>query len=251
MRRLLFRPQTSEWAPSTDGRLVYAVGDIHGRRDLLDLLIARIGDDFTRSGHSRCVLVFLGDYIDRGKDSRGVIDAILALSGRRGYQIVTLMGNHEQVLLNFLDDPLVGPNWVAHGGADTLVSYNVTPPSPAAETPDWDRARLELAGALPPAHLRFMKSLALSHTLGDYFFSHAGARPGVALNKQQNRDLLWIRNEFLESRDRFDKVVIHGHTPAKEPLLSYGRIGIDTGAYFTGRLTAVRLVDTEVDFIST
>ncbi|ODS01380.1 hypothetical protein AUC68_00520 [Methyloceanibacter methanicus] len=232
-----------------EGEVVYAIGDIHGRTDLLSALLALIAQDAARSDHSKKTLVFLGDYVDRGPDSRGVID-MLSRGPLDGSKRIVLKGNHEQFLLDFLNDPGCLDSWCRNGGEPTLASYGV------------DIDRLERIGArrgwreafmaaLPPTHLRFLESLELTCVVGDYVFVHAGLRPGVPLAAQVADDLLWIRHEFLEAQEPFGKIVVHGHTPGDKPVVRTNRIGIDTGAVFTGCLTALRLANGTRDFLQT
>ena len=230
-------------APSTTGdALVYAVGDVHGRLDLLNRLIVQICADVVQCAPThRPSLIFLGDYVDRGPASCGVIDRILALNEEPAFAVRALKGNHEVQMLAFLDDPEQGPAWAQFGGAETLVSYGVAPPQARTDIGAWDEARVALAEAIPPSHLAFLRSLELAVVCGDYVFVHAGLRPGMALEEQSERDLLWIRDEFLSHPGPHAKVVVHGHTPEMEPYNGPHRIGIDTGAYATGTLTAVRL----------
>ncbi len=187
------------------------------------------------------MLVFVGDYVDRGLQSKGVIDYIIALRDQAGFEVRTLKGNHEEAMINFLRDAGAGAEWVQYGGAQTLASYGVTPPKLNGDAADWERAREEFGGLTPPAHLDFLSNLELILIVGDYAFVHAGLRPGVPIQDQDEHDLMWIRDIFLNERRPFEKVVVHGHTPAEEPFLGLCRIGIDTGAYATGVLTAVRL----------
>ncbi len=223
---------------------VYAIGDIHGRADLLALLLERIGEHAAGHAGRRKVLVTLGDYVDRGGDSRGVIDRLLALPG--GFEAVCLKGNHEELMLRFLDQPADGGVWFQNGGGATMASYGV----PAEGGWDVEHAKAlrdALAGALPAAHLAFLRGLALSHVEGDYLFVHAGVRPGVPLKRQDPEDLIWIRDEFLRSERDHGKVVVHGHSVAFKPEEFPSserpcRIGIDTGAYVTSRLTCLALV---------
>ena len=242
------RPSAAEPASIGDC-LVYAIGDIHGRIDLLDLLLARIGDDIAAHPPiERTALIFLGDYVDRGPASREVIDRIMALRSRA--HVVALRGNHEDALLRFLDDPSIGPEWVEHGGAQTLLSYGVTPPQKSEPAP-WIEVRDRFAAALPDTHLAFLQRLEHYAVLGDYVFAHAGVRPNVPLDQQTTQDLMWIRKPFLEADRAIDQVVVHGHTPTETPFMGPWRIGVDTGAYATGVLTAVRLAGTERAFLST
>jgi len=237
-------------APSTGGRLVYAVGDVHGRLDALAPLVQAIRTDAALTAPGvRPLLVFLGDYVDRGPDSRGVIDFILGVQARDDIDVVVLKGNHEDALLRFLADPGYAPSWIANWGEATLFSYGVQPPDRSLDGTACGLTHARFAEALPDAHRGFLADLALSVTVGDYLFVHAGVRPGVPLAEQDPNDLMWIRYEFLESEDDFGKVVVHGHTPTREPELRANRIGIDTGVYFTGVLTAVRLEGTERRFL--
>lgn len=241
----LFQNRTRQAGPSTGGRLVYAIGDIHGRLDLLTPLLDQIRNDAGMGADQTPMLIFLGDYIDRGPQSREVIECVRTMKQARDFEVRTLMGNHEQVMLSFLDDPTVGTSWVEFGGGETLTAYGVPRPALRSEVDAWIQASEALAKALPDEHLRFLRSLETSVTLGDYMFVHAGVRPSVALDAQEASDLLWIRHEFLENDRRLDKIIVHGHTPEVEPHLGRVRIGIDTGAYATGVLTAVRLSDSE------
>ena len=239
------RPQAS-----TGGALIYAVGDIHGRSDLLAPLLLKLEDDIDKLGHSHPpVVLFIGDYVDRGPDSRGVVERILALRKLSGWDVRTLKGNHEHQLLAFLDDSKKGPAWVEFGGTATLASYDVEPPPARSDADRWEQARSQLQASLSGEHLAFFRGLDLAVVCGDYLFVHAGVRPGVPLHDQAEADLLWIRDDFLSSSQAFGKVVVHGHTPEAEPYLGQNRIGIDTGAYATSTLTAVRLFGTERDII--
>ena len=241
----LFGRKTPEPPPSTGGRLVYAVGDIHGRLDAFDALLHVIGQDVLDCQPShRPMLVLLGDYVDRGPASAQVVDRILRLRTEPAFEVRTLKGNHEEALLQFRDEPGFGQTWVEHGGSATLASYGVQPPATRTDPEAWETARLAFREALPAAHQAFYETLELMIEVGDYAFVHAGVRPGVPLDRQVERDLLWIRAEFLQSTARFGKIIVHGHTPMEEPQLVPGRrIGVDTGAYATGLLTAVRLDD--------
>jgi serine/threonine protein phosphatase 1 len=235
------------------GLLLYAVGDIHGRADLLDRLLELILEDAADAPAQRLSLVFLGDYIDRGPDSRAVLERLRRLRDADGPDVCCLRGNHEQALLDFLADPAAGPAWVRYGGDAALLSYGETAPRGAsAVSPQcWEDCCAALVHALPPADLAFLHSLPLSHVAGGYLFVHAGVRPKVALDAQSNRDLLTIREPFLSWGGALERVVVHGHTPAERPYDGPWRIGVDTGAYASGRLTAVRLCGSERRFLST
>ncbi len=223
--------------PSTPSERIYAIGDIHGRLDLLERAIAAVRGDVERHGPA-ALTVTVGDYIDRGPRSRGVLDRLAENPFPTPY--VALKGNHETLLEGFLADPGLGPFWARQGGVETLQSYGVMT-GPLADDADFVDAARQLRAALPAAHLDFLRSLKLSFSRGRYFFCHAGVRPGLPLDRQSEEDLLWIRDEFLLSRADFGKIVVHGHTPAAEPEVLPNRIGIDTGAFASGRLTCVAL----------
>ena len=234
-----------------EGQLLYAVGDIHGRLDLLAGLLGLIELDAQASRPAdRRTLVFLGDYVDRGPDSRGVVERLIA-EVPQGFDVHFLKGNHEAMLLDFLDDAWRLEHWLMNGGEETMRSYGVDTERLAqlgAPAGTWRQA---FAEALPEAHLRFFRDLQLSVSFGDYLFVHAGLRPGVPLAAQSEADLIWIRGPFLSHADPFDKMVVHGHTPGERPDVRANRIGIDTGAVFSGRLTALRLEDGSRKFLQT
>ena len=226
---------------------IYAVGDIHGRSDLLDRIVHLIRDDV--AAHPKeTILVFIGDYVDRGADSKGVITRLLDL--KREFTVHFLKGNHDEVLLDFLNDPRAYRVWCEFGAVETLLSYGVRPPLSEGDDALID-ARDRFARALPQSHRAFLEALSLSFEIGDYFFAHAGIRPGVPFENQQPNDLLWIREEFLTSTADFGKVVVHGHTPTRTPTRKSNRIGIDTGAYSTGRLTAAVFEGKDCRFLQT
>lgn len=224
-----------------DGCTVWAFGDIHGRQDCLEVLLAAVKADLDRDHVSRGILVFLGDYVDRGNGSRDVIERLCRLQDEGQSEVHFLRGNHEDQLLAFLSDSRVGPAWCDHGGRETLMAYGVSAPVMRTDLSGWAEAADALARALPERHRRFLFEQRMSFELGDYFFAHAGARPGIPLQDQQDADLLWIRNDFVNSNQRFEKIVVHGHTPETEVVSDQRRIGIDTGAYATGVLTALKL----------
>lgn len=229
---------------STAGRLVYAIGDIHGHLDLLDRLLTAIEADVAgRAGGSRPMLIFLGDYVDRGPASAAVVDRLLRLQTDARFETRFLKGNHEEALLRFLSDAHYGPFWTRFGGYPTLVSYGMRDLAEDANDEDWPALRDRFAAALSPEHLTFYRQLEFIITVGDYAFVHAGVRPGKALHQQADEDLLWIRGDFLRAEGPFEKVIVHGHTPTEQPEITPHRIGLDTGAYKTGVLTAARLED--------
>ncbi|MFV3131444.1 metallophosphoesterase [Niveispirillum sp. KHB5.9] len=230
-----------------DGLRVYAVGDIHGESRLLERMLEAIRADAADHPPSATILVFLGDYIDRGPDSRGVLD-ILAGDPLPGCGVRHLAGNHEAALVDFLDGRAGGMDWLAFGGMETVASYGLAPPR--SPTPALlARLRAELPDRMPPAHLDFLHGLDHSCAIGDYGFVHAGIRPGRAFTEQSPVDLLRIREPFLSDPRPHDRVIVHGHTITAAPEKLPNRIGIDTGAYATGILTALRLVGTEQGFL--
>ncbi|MEJ6788921.1 metallophosphoesterase family protein [Brevundimonas sp. BR2-1] len=224
-----------------DGVIAWAIGDIHGRLDLLRPLIDGILSDAAASRASRKVVVFLGDYIDRGPQSREVIQYLCALPAVAGIEWRFLKGNHEETMLNFLDDPSEGIAWCEYGGDATLRSFSLRPPELKHKQEAWAHVSADLNHKLSAAERNFLDALELTVVLGDYFFVHAGARPGEALDRQSARDLMWIRTSFLNSDVEFDKVIVHGHTPSAELHVDRRRIGVDTRAYESGVLSAVRL----------
>lgn len=230
--------------------LVYAIGDIHGRRDLLDDLLGRITDDAAKRGQGKSMhLVLLGDLIDRGPDSRGVVDRAIQLK-RELPRFTCLMGNHEEVLCAALTG-----DWEALrlfpriGGRETLLSYGVD--EDIVDGDDPEALLSAMLTTLPDAHRDFFADMTHSERIGDYVFVHAGIRPGVPLDLQVPDDLHWIRREFLLSTEDHGFLVVHGHTIAEEPVIHSNRIGIDTGAFRTGRLTALGLLGTERWLLST
>jgi serine/threonine protein phosphatase 1 len=192
------------------------------------------------------VHVFLGDYIDRGPQSCEVLDMIIAR--RRRYHTICLKGNHETFMANFLEQPSVLSNWRHLGGFNTLLSYGITP-SMNPSVAEQEEYAVALNQILPENHRTFLESLALSYECGDFFFVHAGVRPGVPLDCQLERDLLWIREDFLIHEANFDKMIVHGHTPVSQPDIRPNRINIDTGAYATGQLTCLVLEDDKMSFL--
>jgi serine/threonine protein phosphatase 1 len=226
---------------------IYAVGDIHGRLDLLDRVIAAIERDVKERG-AAAVTVTLGDYVDRGPASRGVLDRLCVNPFPTPH--VALKGNHETFLAAFLADPSLGPQWRDFGGLETLHSYGISF-SRFMMSRNYDAAAQALQEALPASHIGFLRSLKTSHGHGKYFLCHAGVRPGVPLERQDERDLLWIRGEFLSSDVDFGKIVVHGHTIAEQPDVRRNRIGIDTGAFASGRLTAIGLEGDQRWYLST
>lgn len=248
----------SRWAPRSanarvaDGRAVYAIGDIHGRLDLLEELLAHVAADAGRHPADRDrELVFLGDYIDRGPESPRVIDALLGLDWP-DFRLVFLMGNHEDAMLEFLDGRSDGVPWLTYGGLETLVSYGVAIRRLPANDESAAELRSALWAAVPENHVDFLRRCVMSHIADDYVFVHAGVRPGRALEHQDPRDLLWIREDFLRASNPLPgHVVVHGHTICDAPQDLGHRIDIDTGAFVSGRLTCLVLRGTARRFLST
>ena len=229
-----------------EGTRIYAIGDIHGRLDLLDEVLARVEADTAMHPASNAINVFLGDYVDRGPDSKRVLERLISYCVAQ--PTVCLMGNHEAFLREFLNNPDILSTWRRYGGLDTLLSYGLTP---TMKTEAQERRKLasDLNRLLPSSHREFLSSLKRYFICGDFFFVHAGVRPGISLTEQSEDDLLWIRDDFLECKNDFGKVIVHGHTPVLEPDVRSNRINIDTGAYATGRLTCLVLENHEVRFI--
>ena len=233
------------------GTRVYAIGDIHGRLDLLTRLHASIAADAAAAATDRRVLVYVGDYVDRGPHSSGVIDLLLD-SPLPGFETVHLLGNHEDAMLRFPDDITVGPTWLYYGGVETLLSYEIDlPPGAWRDERELRRLQGEVRRRVPRRHVEFLRRMKMTHEEGDYLFVHAGIRPGVPIERQVREDLLWIRGEFLESRTNHGRMVVHGHTISQAPDVQPNRIGIDTGAFFSNRLTCLVLDGATRSFLHT
>ena len=241
-------PALSPRAP--DGMRLYAVGDIHGRDDLLAELLRLVEADAAGAPEQRKVLIFLGDYVDRGLQSKAVLDRLTG-DFAPGFERVFLKGNHELALRQFMEDAAFGRTWKYYGGLETLHSYGIKELTLSDDPADFERARQHFNDIMPDKHLEFLDNLALTAEFGDYFFVHAGVRPGIALSRQIEEDLLWIREDFLDSSSAYGKVVVHGHTPREAVEFRLNRIGVDTGAYMTGVLTALVLEGEERRLIQT
>lgn len=240
-------------AAKVDGQLLYAIGDIHGCYDQLRALLARIAEDAENraAGRTPC-LIFCGDYVDRGPATCQVLDALCWLKRHGPYHVHFLKGNHEQVMLQYIEDPEPAREWAAFGGAETLRSYGVMPPEMGDPLERHLAARDDLLERMPVAHLRFLKTLELMVGIGDYAFVHAGVRPGVRLADQAEEDLLWIRKGFIDVERAHERIIVHGHSKERGgPVMLPHRIGIDTGAYETGVLTALRLEDGSIGVLAT
>jgi serine/threonine protein phosphatase 1 len=220
---------------------VYAVGDLHGCADRLDAMQQLIAADSAALAPMRTVIVYLGDYVDRGPDSAGVVERLMRPPPVAGAEVVTLLGNHEQMMLEALSPrPAQGAAglWLGNGGAETLASYGADPDDPRS----WEEA-------VDPDHLDFLAGCALSWAAGEYVFVHAGVRPELPLYRQDPMDLLWIREPFLSWHGELEAVIVHGHTPAERPEVLPHRIGLDTGAVFGGPLTCAVLEADRLRFL--
>jgi serine/threonine protein phosphatase 1 len=232
--------------------VVYAIGDIHGRLDLLDQVHQCIADDAMQRTASRRQVVYLGDYVSRGPDSAGVVDRVREWLPA-GFERITLKGNHEDLLLRFLDGEIdTGRHWLDYGGLEAMSAYGVVITDREAR----DDASVialgkQLAERLPASHLEFFRALQISHSAGDYLFVHGGVRPGVPLPEQRDRDCLWIRKTFLNSNADHGATVVHGHSISDQPEIRHNRIGIDTGAYRSNVLTCLVLDGETRSFLQT
>jgi serine/threonine protein phosphatase 1 len=234
------RPAPASLPP---GQRIYAVGDVHGCAGRLRDMHHAIAADLAERPIADALLIHIGDYIDRGPDSAAVIETLLHGPAIPGLHVINLMGNHEDLLLAALGDPArpdLAGNWLNNGGVPSLASWGVRPESSPDE---WEQQ-------IPPEHVQFLRNLAVRHAVGDYLFVHAGVQPGVPLAEQSVQDMLWIREPFLSSADDFGAVVVHGHTPVREPVVRPNRVGIDTGAVMGGRLTCAVFEADRLGFIS-
>ena len=248
-----FAPPPGECPPAgatSPGTVVYAIGDVHGCWALLDALHEGIVFDARRRHAARRKIVYLGDYISRGPDSRRVVERLIDWRPP-GFEIVALKGNHEDLLLRFLDGDLAnGAQWLDHGGVAALAHYDVFLEDPAArDDATLADARHRLLATLPAAHRAFLRGLPASHRDGDYLFAHAGVLPGVPPGDQCDSNLMWIRGRFLESDADHGAIVVHGHSISATPEVRHNRVGIDTGAYRNGILTCAVLDGTERAFL--
>jgi serine/threonine protein phosphatase 1 len=242
IRRLLTRrPRLSaDTASLPAGVRVYAIGDIHGRADLLEQLHRLIADDAASACGLALQVVYLGDYVDRGLQSREVIE-MLASTPLPGFATVFLRGNHDQQFLDFLKLRQGGGDWLQYGGDATVYSYGVRIAEGIDHSGRLDRMWHDLVRVVPPRHVRFLEHLRFAYEIGDYVFVHAGVDPEKDLTMQTEADLLWIRDEFLDSEADYGKIIVHGHSMSRDPDVRSNRIGIDTGACYSNRLTALVL----------
>lgn len=230
------------------GLRLYAIGDIHGRLDLLNEMLLLTEADAADHQAEKVQYVFLGDYIDRGTWSRQTIDRLIEHAAQR--DCIFLKGNHELIALNSLSDPTMIEQWLRLGGTETLLSYDVAPEL-VANGKQAVAIQSAFHSALPQAHFRFFRCLRNSFSCGDFFFVHAGVKPNVELDQQKESDLLWIRGEFLSSTGDFGKIVVHGHTPTLDIEIRPNRINIDTGAFATGRLSCLAIEGETLSMVQT
>lgn len=248
----LFRRQPPATTPKGSvppGQRVYAIGDIHGRLDLLDALLALIEADDAKRPQADVQLIFVGDLIDRGPESAGVVDRVMAIKAHLPATRI-LMGNHEEVFLKALaGDERALKFFCKIGGRETILSYGVT----LQQYQEMDYAHLlaELQQRVPPAHRSFVESFEDMVVIGDYAFVHAGLRPGIALDSQKASDLRWIRQPFLDHAPAFERIIVHGHSITEDVEFRSNRIGIDTGAFASGKLTALALEESNSWIITT
>lgn len=230
---------------------VYAIGDVHGESELLANLLAEIFRDIGSSEVSRAKIIFLGDYIDRGANSKGVVDLIVSLKGIVGENgriaLHCLLGNHEKMLSDFLNDAEAGCGWLSVGGVETLLSYGVPVPYTLTEPDAWKELQDRLARAMPQSHRAFFDQLERKVVIGDFAFVHAGVSPNLPLDLQTEEDMLWIRKPFLDEKRPFEKIIVHGHTPVKNVEVHSNRVCIDTGAFATGVLSALKINRNEIE----
>lgn len=234
-------------AAGPQGMRLYAIGDVHGRFDCLSRMHELIAAEILRDGPADWRVIHLGDYVDRGPQSRQVLD-LLATACTRDKRNIALMGNHDEGFLDFLANPANDRLFVDFGGFDTAASYGVL--LDAQSRAGIVASHRNLLDAMPDAHLSFLRGLQRSVTFGSFFFCHAGVRPGIPLNAQSPHDLIWIRREFLDHTGLFEKVIVHGHTPMPEPEVKPNRVNVDTRAYDTGRLTALVVDGREKRFLT-
>ncbi|TPG08121.1 serine/threonine protein phosphatase [Sphingomonas oligophenolica] len=242
-------PKTRPLGSVPAGSRVYAVGDIHGRLDCLEAMLALIVEDRAHRDPADTTLIFLGDFVDRGPDSCGVVERVRTLD-IPGVDIRALKGNHEEILLSAAENDRSSLGLFDRvGGKQTMLSYGMT-------EDEYDHVALSELAALmqhhiPPAHMKYLAGLGDHISIGDYRFVHAGIRPGIAFDEQRGSDLRWIRREFLDHSGSHDGIIVHGHTITEEPVDLPHRVGIDTGAFVSGRLTTLVLEGSERRFLST
>lgn len=241
-------------AAAPEGVRLYAIGDVHGRLDLLQAMLGRIDAELAIDRPDDWRIILLGDYVDRGPDSRGVVAELLARRQQDNRHIV-LAGNHDAGFVGFLDKPDPGGLFMQFGGLQTALSYGVALKRPYRHGIEegergFQESAAQLQQAVPPAHVAFLRKLPRGCLAGDFFFCHAGIRPRVPIEKQDPEDLIWIRNDFLLYGELHPKVVVHGHTPGDQPDIRDNRVNIDTRAFETGVLTALVVDGTQKRFLT-
>lgn len=230
---------------------IYAIGDVHGYLNLLFKIHDLISDDLAQYPVKHHKIIHLGDYIDRGPNSKGCIQYLINLMASNE-NVSCLKGNHEEKLIRFLDDPIATAySFLTYGGAECAKSYGVQPPHLDVSNDEMLAFRDELLQSIPRSHIEFIGELLFGQTFGDYFFAHAGVRPGVAIKDQTNHDLMTIRKEFISYHGLFSKVIVHGHTPHHPIEIKQNRINADTMAYATQELTAVVLEGNQYRILAT
>jgi len=226
------------------GLSIIAFGDVHGHLDLMEEILTKAQMRAATMPERRHVVISLGDLVDRGPDSAGVVERLMG--GVPGCDLVVLRGNHETLMLEFLAGSSAATSWLSWGGLETLQSYGVDTAGLSVTGGDVEVLRRRFRARVPQSHVAFLKSRPLSATFGDYFFVHAGARPGIPLDEQEEQDLIWIREEMHVSPYRFEKRIVHGHTPVAAPRIGRTQINLDTGACYGGTLTAMLFEDARV-----
>ncbi|MBF0194480.1 MAG: serine/threonine protein phosphatase [Magnetococcales bacterium] len=234
-----------------DGIRVYVIGDIHGRLDLLTVIHERIATEVNQlPTECKKIIVYLGDYVDRGDNSAGVVD-LLINNPVAGCEAIHLKGNHESEMDDFITKPVPNHLWTRCGGNETVLSYGVKVKAQVDAKARTLELRDKLVEAIPKSHRKFYDNLKLNYEIGDYFMVHAGVRPQIPLASQKPADMLWIRDLFLSYKGQHPKFIVHGHTMIDKPITLPNRIGIDTGAYQTGKLTCLILEKDDVRFFIT
>ena len=229
------------------GLRLFAIGDIHGCVDQLNKLLSLIEQDLSENPVQRSKVVFLGDYVDRGPENKHVIDTLISLD-RGEMDCVFLLGNHDERMIKFIEDPeLVWDAMMRWGGVQTLASYGVVAEPGESE----ESISVRFATQVPAEHFQFLRSFKHFYVQDDFYFCHAGVRPGISLANQSDHDLIWIRDAFRLHKEQFEKVIVHGHTPQKNPEVESNRINVDTKCYETGVLTALVLEGNSHRFLQT
>ncbi|MDV7339289.1 metallophosphoesterase family protein [Terasakiella sp. A23] len=243
--------QQLDSAQTNSGDRIYAIGDIHGRADLVEKLLQNIFLDINQCNDKKNIkLVFLGDYVDRGLHSKQVIE-ILSQPAPANIEYVFIKGNHEEAMLNFLDSPDRASEWLQYGGTETLLSYGASMKAGKLSAKDLKEVAENLLNQMPEQHVRFLTDLQDSYENGGYFFTHAGIDPKTPLSSQKGKHLRWIREDFIHEKQLYEKVIVHGHTITNDALLLNNRIAVDTGAYYSGKLTCIVLDGSEKRIIHT